>query len=371
MNEIWDDSSSSCGDDDVSQGEGESPHKRRSASCHSNRHAFSPQKKHRNGKMEKPVLKEKGMNIPSDVLENKASEIGRFWSYDEPLTAEARNLLFELLSFYDHENMQRLIVPRSIKSLSICKNYVLSDEMRAEINGISLRAIEWLVTNYSKGTKIVLFNEQNKNRIDIHNAYEIQSNYYKRNLFDPFCRHGRVFFLWKLRSIKTNEIENVIMMTTVGQLNFMKWADEQGILTYARQHQEKIQETMEITLSEVNREKKLFKKLGKTRKRKELTKEPNISCVVYQINTRLEFDCMDWDEKIPIIAQAEISLHDGGADDCGGASGGTDDCGGASGGADDCGGASGGTDDCGGASGGADDCGGASGGVDDCDDLKR
>lgn len=275
----------------------------------SRHHAFSPHKKHKNSNIEKPVQKEKGMNIPHDVLENKASEIGRFWSHDEPLPAEARNLLFELLSFYNHANMQRLIVPRSIKSLSICKNYVLSDEMRAEINGISLRAIEWLVTNYSKGTKIVLFNEQNKNRIDIHNAYEIQSNYYKRNLFDPFCRHGRVFFLWKLKSIKTNEFEEVIMMTTVGQLNFMKWADEQGVLTYARQHQTKIQETMEITLSQVNREKKLFKKLGKARKRKELTKEPNIACVVYQINTQLDFDFMDWDENTKKAA-ASIETSD-------------------------------------------------------------
>ena len=273
--------------------------------------AFSPHKKQKNCKIEKTAQKEKGMtaSIPPDVLENKASEIGRFWSYDEPLPAEARNLLFELLSFYNHENMQRLIVPRSIKSLSICKNYVLSDEMRAEINGISLRAIEWLVTNYSKGTKIVLFNEQSKSRIDIHNAYEIQSNYYKRNLFDPFCRHGRVFFLWKLKSVKTNQVEDVIMMTTVGQLNFMKWADEQGVLTYAREHQTKIQETMEITLSEVSREKKLYKKLGKTRKRKELTKEPNISCVVYQINAQLDFDFMDWDEKATSKNAEAIQCH--------------------------------------------------------------
>lgn len=272
--------------------------------------AFKPEKPFAQPKMEKhPVKEKKEMTktssgkdkqidtvIPRDVMDNKASEIGRFWSVETPLKAEAKKLLYELLPFYTDENMERLIVPRSIKSLGICKDYSMSEEMKAEVNGISLRAIEWLVTNYSKGTKIVLFNEKDKKRIDIHNAYEIQSNYYKRNLFDPFCRHGRVYFLWKLKSLKTNEMEEVVMITTVGQLNFMKWADENGILNYARDHQDEIQKTMETTLSEVNKEKKMYKKLGKPRKRKELTKEPEIYCTVYSLNTSLYFDHMDQQE---------------------------------------------------------------------------
>ena len=231
--------------------------------------------------------------IPRDVMDNKASEIGRFWTVETPLKAESKKLLYELLPFWGDANMERLIVPRSIKSLGVYKNYNLSNVMKAEVNGISLRAIEWLVTNYSKGTKIVLFNEQNKKRIDIHNAYEIQSNYYKRNLFDPFCRHGRVYFLWKLQSAKTSEWEEVVMITTVGQLNFMKWSDENSVLDYARTHKDEIQQTMESTLSEVNKEKKMYKKMGKLRKRKELTKEPEIYCTVYSLDTHLYFDHMD------------------------------------------------------------------------------
>lgn len=275
--------------------------------------AFIPCKKYKSSELttsEKHVSKEKermqlakdkindtsATAIPHDVLENKASEIGRFWSVETPLKVEARKLLHELLPFFNDSTMDRLIVPRAIKSLGICKDYILTDAMKTEINGISLRAIEWLVTNYSKGTKIVLYNEREKKRIDIHNAYEIQSNYYKRNLFDPFCRHGRVYFLWKLKSTKTNEWEDVVMITTVGQLNFMKWADENGILNYARAHQDEIQRTMESTLSEVNKEKKMYKKLGKQRKRKELTKEPEIYCTVYSLDTHLYFDHMDHDE---------------------------------------------------------------------------
>lgn len=283
-------------------------------------HAFKPEKQIHQPKMEKRPVKEKDkmpakkdmkndLFIPRDVMDNKASEIGRFWSVEKPLKAESKKLLHELLPFFGDVNMERLIVPRSIKSLGVYKNYNLSDTMKAEVNGISLRAIEWLVTNYSKGTKIVLFNEKDKKRIDIHNAYEIQSNYYKRNLFDPFCRHGRVYFLWKLQSVKSSEWEEVVMITTVGQLNFMKWADENGILDYARTHKDEIQQTMESTLSEVNKEKKLYKKMGKPRKRKELTKEPEIYCTVYSLDTHLYFDHMDdgWME--------ETKPYDDGDDD--------------------------------------------------------
>jgi hypothetical protein len=259
--------------------------------------------------------------IPSDVFTNKASEIGRFWSVDVPLKSESLKLLRELVKFYTDDKLEKLIVPRAIKSLALQKKYELSNIIKEEINGISLRAIEWLVTNYSKGTKIVLYNEIQKKRVDIHDAYEIQSNHYKRNLFDPFCRHGRVYFMWRLKPIKTKlrkqekqdkqdktsqtpqtpqtpqtlppSFVDIVLVTTVGQLNFMKWADEHGILTYAHNHQQEIQNTMESTLSKVNKEKKQFKKLGQRRKRKELTKAPDIYCSVYSVDTVLQLDNMD------------------------------------------------------------------------------
>jgi len=254
------------------------------------------------------------ISIPRDVLDNKASEVGRFWSVETPLKAESIKLLYEMLPFYTVKNLERLIVPRAIKSLGLAKDYIISDEMKAEINGISLRAIEWLVTNYSKGTKIVLYNEEMKKRIDIHNTYEIQSNYYKRNLFDPFCRHGRIYFTWKLKPLKSKEVESsetleeVILMTTVGQLNFMRWADEYGILNYAKEHQEEIQKTMETTLNEVNKEKKRYKKLGKRRKRKELTKAPEIKCSVYNINTVMYFDHLDSPLQTP-VKSSNVSME--------------------------------------------------------------
>ena len=246
--------------------------------------------------------------IPKDVLDNKATEVGWFWSVEKPLTPDAIDLLKKLCPFFTYENMEKLIVPRSIKSLGLAKQYHMPDCMKEDINGISLRAIEWLVTNYSKGTKIVLFHEELKRRVDIHRAYENHSSYFKRNLFDPFCRHDKIYFFWKLRCIKTNELKDVVLLTTVGQLNFMKWAHEHGVLAYAKQHQVAIQTDMEQTLSVVNKEKKQYKAAGQRRKRKELTKAPNFCCTVYSIPNVLHFDHFDSPATSPELGPASKKL---------------------------------------------------------------
>lgn len=230
------------------------------------------------------------ISIPHDVLENKATEIGPFWSVDKPIEMSSRKILSELLPFYTKEKIEKLIVPRSIKKLGISKNYVLSDVMKEELNGISLRAVEWLVTNYSKGTKITLYSDVLKQRVDIHSAYEDQSSHYKRGLFDPFCRHDRIYFSWKLTNAKTKELEDLILVTTVGQLNFMKWAEENGVLSYAQRNRQNIQNAMEKRLSRVNKEKKECKKQGTKRKRRELTKAAEVFCVVYEVDTVLQLD---------------------------------------------------------------------------------
>ena len=272
--------------------------------------------------LSKPTIPSCNGNLWEKWRENKATEVGRFWSIDKPLRLEAIKLLSELISYYTNERLEKLIVPRAIKSLGLSKEFILSSVIKDEINGISLRAIEWLVTNYSKGTKIVLYNEEQKKHIDIHTAYEVQSNYYKRNLFDPFCRHGRIYFSWKLQkaSKKTNSevsgsdsdtstLQSVVLFTTVGQLNFMKWAEDHGILGYAKAHQDEIQNTMEITLAEVNKEKKICKKMGQTRKRKELTKAPEILCTVYRVDTDFDIDAFASPTPSPTHSRTHSPTH--------------------------------------------------------------
>ena len=84
-------------------------------------------------------------------------------------------------------------------------------------NGISLRRIEWFVTNYSKN-KHVTYIGPNGKMFTVHVAYKSSLDGYSKKLFDPFCR--------------TERIEFYGMSTTIAQLNFLKWVIQNGIIDH-------------------------------------------------------------------------------------------------------------------------------------------
>lgn len=86
-------------------------------------------------------------------------------------------------------------------------------------SGISLRNIEWFVTNYAKD-KHTVFNTPSGSSINVHIAYKSSLGGYSKKLFDPFCR--------------TERIEFKGLVTTIAQLNFIRWCIRNGILNYIK-----------------------------------------------------------------------------------------------------------------------------------------
>ena len=108
---------------------------------------------------------------------------------------------------------------------------------------ISLRLLDWFVTNFSKKNNII-YNVKNmkckqkqhfKNFI-VYLEYKAQLKAYSKKQFDPFCRRERIFF--KIPDT-SDEIE-----TTIGQLNFFRWAIENNILKYVNSSLEEIEDDM-------------------------------------------------------------------------------------------------------------------------------
>jgi len=104
------------------------------------------------------------------------------------------------------------------------------------INGestISLRLIDWFVTNYSKKFNTAFVNGGKYNIV--YPSYKSHLKAYSKKMFDPFCRCKR---------IKFSGIE-----TTVGQLNFFEWIITDGILDYIYTNREIIHKDMELRLN--------------------------------------------------------------------------------------------------------------------------
>ena len=92
---------------------------------------------------------------------------------------------------------------------------------------ISLRNLEWFITNYSK--KHNLSYETNDGRIfSVHCAYKSSLDGYSKKLFDPFCRADKIVY-------KVPETPDEIH-TTVAQLNFIRWCIRNKIVDYIRVH---------------------------------------------------------------------------------------------------------------------------------------
>lgn len=104
---------------------------------------------------------------------------------------------------------------------------------------VSLRLIDWFVTNYSKthSTSYILAGQE----FVVYMNYKNQLKAYSKKLFDPFCRRERILF-----QIPGHEA----FLTTVGKLNFFRWAIEKGILDYIKGHQVEIEREMNTAMRE-------------------------------------------------------------------------------------------------------------------------
>lgn len=110
------------------------------------------------------------------------------------------------------------------------------------INGhskISLRIIDWFATNYAKKyfTVYAINNEYSKGsrRFKVYVDYKLKLKAYSKKRFDPFCRWDRITIPYK---------NGTYIQTTIGQLNFFKWAIENDIVQYIEQHYDTIEDDM-------------------------------------------------------------------------------------------------------------------------------
>jgi hypothetical protein len=143
---------------------------------------------------------------------------------------------------------------------------------------ISLRLLDWLVTNYSKQHDIhYKLNSigEIKQNFNIWLDYKCQLKAFSKKNFDPFCRRKRIFYNTVTDDTlpidkKDTELfqkRNDGFVTTVGQLNFFRWALTHRVVDYAFEHLDTIESDM---LSSADSRKTPVDK-GK-RRRRELSK---------------------------------------------------------------------------------------------------
>ena len=117
-------------------------------------------------------------------------------------------------------------------------------------SAISLRLLDWFVTNFAKknNTSYDIIDKDNSlKKFIVYIDYKSQLKAYSKKQFDPFCRRERISFY----DHDNNEIE-----TTVGQLNFFRWAIENNIVDYVEKNLSIIENDMNNSIKYIYKKSK-------------------------------------------------------------------------------------------------------------------
>lgn len=143
------------------------------------------------------------------------------------MTNSSELLLISLKDFYDQkENTDRLM-------------QIIDGD-----SSISLRLIDWFITNYCKNAKD--HNPNYKRLKGIYQDYRAQLKAYKKIAFDPFRRRQRLSFA-------IDQDSTTAINTTIGQLNFFKWAIDGGVIKFIGDNFDSLEAAMNSHQKQIKR----------------------------------------------------------------------------------------------------------------------
>jgi len=164
-------------------------------------------------------------------------------------------LLKNLMSFYKTNSLNGIYNPNN--NLDKMLKIITGDSK------ISLRIVDWFATNYAKKYYTLYVIEGTHDnitrRFKVYDDYKLKLKAYSKKRFDPFCRWDRISIPY------TNE---KFIETTIGQLNFFKWALENKVVDYIEQNYNEIEKDMNNRNSTSKRKETLVDN-SKTRKKRE------------------------------------------------------------------------------------------------------
>lgn len=172
---------------------------------------------------------------------------------------------------------------------NLMKFYSLNNNMDKFLNiitnvsKISLRIIDWFVTNYSKKYYVVYsikYDNQTR-RFKVYDNYRLKLRSYSKKRFDPFCRWDRISIPYK---------NDTYVETTIGQLNFFKWILENEVIEYILNNYSDIEKDMNGRNSTSKRRPTITTSTKTRKKREELSISASKSIKKESVEIIVKFD---------------------------------------------------------------------------------
>ncbi|CAN0561947.1 unnamed protein product, partial [Ectocarpus sp. 12 AP-2014] len=100
-------------------------------------------------------------------------------------------------------------------------------------NGLSLRIIDWLITNFTKSFSVAI--ESDGLPRNLHRDYHTNLSAHNKKNFDPFARRRRIHI------VLFGKEERV---STIGQLNFFRWFLSKNLVGFLLENKSVIEKHM-------------------------------------------------------------------------------------------------------------------------------
>jgi hypothetical protein len=169
------------------------------------------------------------------------------------------------------QSQEQWVLHRLEKFYSVPGNLEKVSDILNGTSNLSLRIIDWFVTNYAKKFNVA-FMTSKQTYVIVYLSYKSHLKAYSKKMFDPFCRCKRIKFKG--------------LDTTVGQLNFFEWVLSDEIIKYLETHREAVHADMETRLQEL----KEISDKDVRRKRHELSNSATNSLSRHDVTVKVSFE---------------------------------------------------------------------------------
>ena len=113
--------------------------------------------------------------------------------------------------------------------------------------------------------------------LNVYHSYKSQLKAYSKKRFDPFCRRDRIDFV----------INDYTIETTIGQLNFFKWAIKNLVIDYIIDNKKEIENDMNDS---IKKNKSIIQNKDGRKKRQELSLSATRGLNNNRVPIKLDFD---------------------------------------------------------------------------------
>lgn len=180
--------------------------------------------------------------------------------FSDEMQSREEVLLTSLIRFYKKE-------PKYLNMIS---------DVSRQKTSISLREMDYTVTNYSYNNK-VKYTLDSGEEFNMYIDYKNQLRGFSKRCLDPFRRRQRIFLDYETLApiflndteVNTYEQREDGLVTTIGQLNFFKWALNNDVIKYCFENKEAIDKEMELADNKKKEKNKSTNKVSKIKNENE------------------------------------------------------------------------------------------------------